>query len=489
MKVPYILGILFILVAIPQMGMGSVEVRPGCERGVLETVRFNSTALIHQEFFEHHQLGLRPESAIQLQLKYLTNYWLHLNRERGLRYVPLNLAKISQIRSSSTSYGKQLFVDAWKEDSRPYPKGFHRDRQIENMDPAVRLSYFAEISVLKCNDAPSPPIILPVDPYLAWWSVPASQRKELNYAGHKRRSNPCSTNHAVDVHHPHRYWYVWHPTRRHFTKDGAVVCEELLSTENFLLKPFPLQSSSKPGESETKKSTSPQEIKSIGLVLGYVSSYRRTEIASEIEKFLKEKSDWWKNPTDKVLRKTAPRMEPALLGLFLLLEGVAPVLELQTFRWERREDFFWLHFSGVQRMDKKSFDFRIYFGPTETRMGPATHHEAMAQLLRSSSVFFYLAHSGLGENIPEKVFHPLVEATSPLRVIAILSCKSLLFYAPTISGLKRKNKNPLTLITTTSENYLFSPTGEILNAVLRGNFQSIGAPGLLPGEAFILEHW
>ena len=85
-----------------------------------------------------------------------------------------------------------IFLDRVEVDSSHYPYKT-LEKWYKKGSDAVEVNYQAKVKVTRCKGAENEhDLVLPLDPYFAYWYVPKEKRVEMAYGNVKSPTTPCA---------------------------------------------------------------------------------------------------------------------------------------------------------------------------------------------------------------------------------------------------------------------------------------------------------
>ena len=319
---------------------------------------------------------------------------------------------------------------------------------MRTLVPALVVRYRARFKVALCGESrperSTLDVVLPVDPWLAYWHVPAARRRLMRFFDDTAVTNPCSDDDFADLPHPIYYWYDWLPDRHGLDGAGQPFdCREWLKEgADYFTRPLSLERLAAPiGRFDEQAWASLGDVPGgpRATVLLGVLDHAWPDLA--LASLRREIGESGRDPAARArtaLRQSKPR-ERASQKLLRLLADLAEVMVVH--RYETRVDAGYLEVAlhGKLRHSHWPFHLRVFLGLTDI-FGPAapSHWGILRRALAEDDIVIYAGHSGIGENvrlaqIEEHLQLPHGAFVDQYRrrrrqIVAFLSCYSYMYF-------------------------------------------------------------
>lgn len=409
-----------------------VELSASCGKsGTKFTATLKASLMINHEILGHKPSKLEQEAAISEQLNFLRGiFFNHYNtRSQNIGFNG-SWKNLNILKNEVVQYGISQEIDT----PNPYPEVpikeyINKARQREftkSTDPATRVSYEVDLESVGCSTGSdfatlsfSP--LLPIDPFLAYWSVPAKSRIRKIWRSSNAEVSPCIDNEFADLPSPEYFWYFYNP--------HAPGCESVSNPVAFekmdlkLTAGNPLPSIVQIDSEELAKV---HELH-ISLVFGYVvhdEQYVKTDLVA------------------KALQEGLSTVDPQLLKwdtssrqFLWMWNHLSELVDISSTSVLPDVNFLIATIHGKIKNDGKPVVIRAYLGPTDLYGPiPAQHWNETLRGMLHDDVFIYAGHSGLGENLR---ISRLAELNLPFgelnrrpdyQILAFISCYSYTYF-------------------------------------------------------------
>ncbi len=371
------------------------------------------------------------QDAIADQLGYLRGVYFNHFRPKGMHLAFANHWRSLAVLSESVqSYGADLVIDTPK----PYPEVPRKEyidsaRQVGKVnfsDLATIVDYEVEIEAIGCSESEQAlaldlAIVLPSDPYLAYWAVPADKRVQRSWRSVSAKVNPCADNEMADLPSPEYYWYFYDPYAEGCApviERNAYVNSQLQLTEEGRL--------SNQVQIDHEKLRALDEIK-ISLVFGYIVHDEQYAGLNQVALAIQSGASG--------LGPETSAWDTSSAQFLWLWNKLDTFLDIGSKAVEVADGALIVHAQGRFRGTGQKFTLSFYLGPTDLYGPIPTNHwsHTLSSMLKSD-VFIYAGHSGLGENLR---INTIVDQAIPLssltsapkyQIFAYLSCYSYTYF-------------------------------------------------------------
>jgi hypothetical protein len=330
---------------------------------------------------------------------------------------------------------------------------------VSEIDPALEVEYQAQVLAAICQDRNGfsgldKRVLVPLDPYLAYWIVPENERRTIAWEKSVWKINPCADAELADIPHPLYYWYFWNPYQvgediQHRPFD----CTRIFDPS--LLTPLSLNESGKiipePGKT-VGFSKSKFKASAIFGVIDPKESILNGKVFLDALQAIETKGE--------IPSITAgDRGSGALLGF---LRKLPDVLTVETVIPNGTDQLpFRARILGTLKSSGAKLDLDLFFGHTDRLSNyPVQSNEEIIRSLESADLILYKGHSGLGENFKISTLFggsgvPRGDETRLLRkshqVFAFVGCHTFSYFGDDIVEARKKQKLGTTLVTTIAE--------------------------------------
>jgi hypothetical protein len=428
----------------------------GCEEyGAEVDFEFQGQLLLHKDLIDASNTA-EVKSAIVQQLHYARGYFI--NSRSSVPYSITLSAENPEVKILTIKvapYGQNAIIDAVIHPSvkieNEYIKKALMKKVFRSKDPARLVTYKVKTSAYYCGPQASMSkvkALLPLDPYLAYWTVSAKSRRPIRWNQALERINPCANAELADIPHPEYYWYFWDPNKMGYDANRkSYNCANLLKKEHrfteFTAK-LTAKSSLVPANLVLAKTIE------VSAVFGIIDEHRNILPWTEIIKTLTaEKDISWeaidlqvKKATESVRIEDRDRGSNYFIGFLKQLPKTMVIEKI-----EKGADPQEIVVRGTLKESKTPTRLSVWFGPTDVLgQEPPAHWEFLKRALSTSQYVIYNGHSGLGNNL--KISN-LLEATGakaselfknspPYQLIAYFSCYSYGYFGEDVVEQRRK---------------------------------------------------
>lgn len=453
----------------PHAGENRIPIYAGCAEAKVGTIKFTGKVVTHHLLAKLFSFEKNPQSAVELQLRYLQG-WLHHGDPTGNAKKTLGLLrtrKIKILKKSWEHYGRSLDVDPQNgDDTSIYPKQFSETHHISANDRALHITYEVEQQVYGCGteQKEAVKIALPFDPQLAFWLVPADRRKEIRFGPHRAVTNPCSYSQMADLKRPSLYWYVWNPIAQSpanptAEKQNQFNCRELLTAGvDYQWLDADFVGSARATEPEWFSQLAAQPSLDVRMIFGLISPTTTRKTLDDALLWLRgESGDLRVNANLLMARLKKARaagepsflaQDPAVWSLLEFTNALGQIADLDKPELKDAGTHFLFTLSGRLKFSQKPLHMQIYFGPTDVIQKNAYHWPFLLSSLTESSLVFYVGHSGIGNNLDFKRFAAAVELSlselearisqQPYQLFSIISCYSNSYFSEDYFKFRRR---------------------------------------------------
>jgi hypothetical protein len=465
----------------PSKTIETFPIRANCLSHLDGTLTIKGAFKVHDSISAH--LNLKSDQWKPAILKHIqySNGFFNYNKDaiKDFKFYLMGDPIISDVVEHSTVYGRDLIIDKnVSENFSLYPNDLFKKKKINANDKATTISYTAKVPVIKCADKSRDDskirLLLPTDPYLAYWFVPSEKRRDIGYAGTSAIINPCADAEMADLKFPSMYWYVWNPEAYGHARDAKdFKCKNLLKTGRDYQE---IQATF----TETKKT--PLDLNfsaliqkkawNIKIIFGFLDSHRFNK-TDDIEAILTSNKDLriiaakYLEPKILAVNKA---MEPSVWALLETIKSLASFAEFTKMNVRPEEGHFIIELAGTLKESLAPFNIEIFLGPT-SQGAKALHWKFLSKALKSSDMIFYIGHSGMGANVNLEAMKDALKMSEtefshlfqkPYQLFSITGCFSTNYYSTEYMLARKKEGTISDLILTGSREYLFFMPLQIL---------------------------
>jgi hypothetical protein len=408
-------------------GSESLPMATNCADMSTGELSYQSEVIILDSFARHLGEGF-AKIAATAQWQYAMGYFnLDPSARNDTRVLMLAGSEIEVIDKTQIPYPASISIDWLPDDKKKYPLRFHQSTRVFAGERSWRIRYRSKFSVLLCGKPTSMLVHmkLPVDPYLAYWYVPAADRVETTYKTKTGKVNPCANPQMLDLEAPSHYWYAWSPSERgtcrrllkknlrdvaaRFTQ--GIVTSSPVSFSHLASVPQ-LRMDLIWGFMNNKKSLLAQVEESKSLISEY-GSYGFEPSIGEIAQ----------------IRKKLPGLEPSAWLAVEQIRHFKGLTKNFLFKVNSTPLSHVITAEGILLQTDKPVVLRLFIGSTDEASGNATHWEFLRRGLVESDVIFYVGHAGMGLNMNLDRFVLSGEMRArPYQFLGIVSCYSTNYF-------------------------------------------------------------
>jgi hypothetical protein len=427
-----------------------------CKNQEVGHFTFTSRVLVHNRFVEFKKIMEKPKVLVADQLKYLDGYFDNYIGN-GIRVVPQFEEKIKILSIEKATYPFNIDIKKDQVQSKLYSTDRIKN-QFTKGDKALIVKYKATIKVSRCGSDISlknktHELILPLDPYLAYWYVPQNKWLLKKFSPqHHLITTPCSSIIMAELKFPSMYWNTWKPKAK--TKDYD--CNQLLVKNKHIIK---INSSFKsikvlPKKLDFSFLNKKDKIK-ISLINGLLFPVQTKINLERMKPLLKNI-----NSLELIKKKLYIEQDISLLATFNFIKLMKRLATNLNWKVETYNDHFVLKTKGHLEHSKKPIELEIYIGPSVKYQKGRKHWNFLSNALESSDFIFYSGHSGMGtsftiKNLKKNSTFKSFEKSPENQFIAILSCSSISYFGNDFV-LKRKELGKTTdLLLTGFDNHSY----------------------------------
>lgn len=429
-------------------------------------VSFDGYAVTHSKITSGEIDLKKQKELVRSQLKYFDGYVDHSGFDK-FRIVPHSVKNFEIKKVTQVKYPAKIYLDSVPLDENYYPKRI-QNKWYNSGDEAIKISYTAKLKVTRCLNTKTSQdgnfdIILPVDPYLAYWYVPKEKRVEIKLSSkYNMISTPCASPIMAELIFPNMYWNVWKPRAKRKDFDCAKLLKEgehiITAKAKFTpieVKPQPLEFSHLKNKGKIK----------VSLINGLVFPIDTKENLERARILLANI-----NSINKIQQKDLKEQDIGTLATFTILNLFKELTNDLSWLVEDRQDHF--IFKGVGRLkySNKDFEISIYLGPSVEYQKGRKHWSFLANALEESDFIFYSGHSGMGtafslENLKKNIDDFSFIETPKNQFIAILSCSSISYFGDDFIKARRKESKRTDFLLTGFDNHAYRVTPAMIQYV------------------------
>lgn len=412
--------------------------------GTAEAKQFEVTSqvVLAQDMLEGGNQGDQILQAINQQMKFINVALARMNPKQLLwsskDYLP---PQIKILKTESTLYPIEVLIDPppfLKSTADSYLQKALKKNKITRGEKALRITYQASLNLYLCSKentrAQNLLVVLPLDPYLAYWSVPKNRREQIHWREYSQFTNPCVDAEYVSENDPEEMWYYWHPLAQ------TAVCQELVNG------PLVVSAELKPQKSlEVAKDIRFDELKKtaelrISIFVGHYTFDQTDNFNLEL---IKKSADTFLQQTDFESAKAhlpySNNIHLPALNTFLITVWSAERAMKEVTRDVQYNSFgVEVILQGKLKKSGHSTKLRIYLAAPK---GPGREYflSAFGQAIQRDQIILYSGHSGAGRHFSPDSFteeilrlteKPILKDPLTYQVIGLFSCYSLLYFPP-----------------------------------------------------------
>ncbi len=399
---------------------------------------YEASVTLHRDLLPPDEKAL--EAAALEQTKFLHGFLSSSHNQRIMNHRILITAQKKELRitkKETVPYGSALSVDEALPLHQAYTKAAQARGSVGPSDPGLKLTYEARLSAIECYATKDTPaavkIVLPRDPYLAFWALPKSLHQEVIFHREARVTNPCALSAIAHLKNPELYWYTWNPLARPKGLDCLGELRGRATVVETTLRMRPVEfNPTHPFELEALKH---RKRLAVGIMWGLMNDGLGQGL--ENESFLRLAPEG--NLTTGALRSflTSYQKDPrrkkldaaffSLSDLLLRFETIFDGLEISV---REESGSLRLRLTGVLKESKRPVDTTVYFGNTSLYVN-AAYHTPLLGFLKESDLVFYIGHSGMGDNLNFSKIQNARELSASEKAyqfFGIIGCYSLVDY-------------------------------------------------------------
>jgi hypothetical protein len=430
--------------------------------------KIESSFVLNQKFLGKNSELLTKKflmESVRQQLNFAQGFLINnFNRSHRTAALSAEDPAVAILSLEETHYSRAMAFQPVGELPIPnkYLEQAYAAGRTEASDPAVRVHYSARFKLGTCG-VPMETIVsqLPLDPWLAYFSVGRSDRQVYRWNQKKAEVFPCATNELADFPEPTYLWYFWSPLRRSLEPNLRWLnCETLLqdvlvTTPIVLTAPhssfarshrhkvsMPLQHVQRPREVSLIFGTADHNIKhfSSGEINGRIAFDRVTGLRVE----------------------NTRQLERGLYEYLFFLGALSELMHIENMQRRLKDNSIEITLLGRLVQSGQAVRLRTFFGPTDVFAEEPPQHWDFAQRSLRSDVIIYAGHSGLGRNMSLREIQRSAQATKRTashvlrrapraQMFAYLSCYSYSYFGNDMRRrIKRSKQRQLDLILTLS---------------------------------------
>lgn len=317
--------------------------------------------------------------------------------------------------------------------------------RVAAADPAIEFSWRAQVRLIRCDPSADAPqafeLPIPLDPYLLYWTIAASEHVEHVYLARRTRSFPCADPQIADYPHPEYLWYFWRPT------DCAAPQRGLGRASLQLTRQAVRDGDLSAWRGGLAAAIADRPLR-IVVVFGYLNHQVPRPSPAEVHAALTTPgalprgvdAEWGSAQYVEFVRRLDELLEHQTRRLFTQDSG--PVAELR----------------GNLRGSGRPIELAVHLTETDYLAPPAfapRHRPLLLAALREADAILYAGHSGLGQNfslaqLAQGDAQGEVAAAlqrSPVRLLGFIGCYTYSYFGDDLAErLPRSAGDPGTLL-------------------------------------------
>lgn len=419
----------------------TIPLSANCNFPRFDKISFESVAISPLSVASHSSQENAALSIALEQVKFARGYY-QLETGRPVRLIPFAESDVKILKVDRVPYGQKLLLDN-------VPKLYNSIPQklvgtfVTESTPALKVTYAVSMEVMTCNETgiTDLPLILPRDPYLAYWYLPEQKRMELTFGQTRAKVNPCGHAQIAEMSSPKHYWYVWKPEAR----QGNVDCRELLREGKEILK----VKVSRQGMSTSPVDMDFHELKETKIIkivqiFGYGASQDSIRWASQARKLIPFIQDITKAP-----KSLQVNQDVSTIGMFDLVKTINGLAKMGPWTTKFGETFLELHARGKFHLSGKEISVSLRLGPTTSYQTGEKHWEFLESSLKDAHFIFYSGHADMGKAFDLSAIKKL-EQVPDYQFFGIMSCFANSYFEKSILNLRSPSQTT-DLLTTAYE--------------------------------------
>lgn len=417
------------------------------------------------------------EDFVRFQLQYLFGYF-YLNHQRNKTdlFLSSKTIEIEKMVVTQVKYPQDIRIEnQWNEDpTSAYQQAAFNNKFVKQNEPAISIKYNAKIFAKACGSVSDTKIeiILPKDPYLAYWAVPKDKFIPMSYSVYKAILNPCVHPEMAEIKKSRWYWYTWAPAQDQ--------CSQAIKNSKF----YDFISgavSVKNSQSQLASNYFP-ELSSykVSLVFGMLYPNHVQETVSFLRQNLSD--DDLFSLESKIPNKNGQDLlgETTLRPLAFFLANLPRLMTVEKKVWHWLDDKS-LQITVIGKLSNgKEIDLEIYYGITSIDyLETPTFTKFITDSLSTSDFVFYTGHAGAGINFSlsqwsKKSLMPIGEiqkliSTKKFQGFVLVSCYSNTYFGEDILRARNQSDLKTVLVRSASQEYIFTTSLGLINFLRQTN--------------------
>jgi hypothetical protein len=404
------------------------------------TLEIESEALVNERFYEALNLKENPKEVALAQLRHLRAQYFYNEIAHDQIYVR-EVKKVEVRDVSKASLPKDIIFDddrnvlvTFKPQELPFT--------FKKGSPAYKVSYKAQVDAVLCGGLDFDDLrpILPIEPYLTYWSLKPSQRLEMTDTRNKAVLNPCSSWRMVYENKPEHHWYFYRPRRKGKSTSGEKFdCTQLLvEGEDVLYPDYDFVANSKTQKPIDYSQLISKDVIKVDFIYGLINGGDRFKVYQQVKSILaKELKRIPENERQLLARSKkfeSVKQEATSRSVYQLFYHLNQVMNLKEPKINEQDKSIVIHTEGEFKKSKKKLKLRVFYGITDAYTGELPHAKFTYDSLENADLIFYVAHSGHGLNFDfKKIMNELKMSEAefqkginknPYQMLGIISCFS-----------------------------------------------------------------
>ena len=511
------MGLFLFLLSFAGFAANANSTYSGCDQfGSEVNLEFKGEIKLNQKFFNSKN-KTEIEDAIIQQLKYARGYYINLRNQLPYSLtLAANNPQIEILTTEKQNYGQSLKIDYIKhpnvQHSNPYIKKAMSKKWTRENDKALRVTYNLKTTANYCgakNSLENIKVLLPTDPYLAYWSVLPKNRRLITWRHVSGVINPCANPELADIPDPYYYWYFWNPLNS--GKDSnkkSFSCSELMKANTHYIE-VALNLNPKVDlkiNTQTKNKSELSSAVNIATVFGVIDETAHIlpwkQMVADLKKLPKiDMTDLKKMIAKETTGTADTKLWDRGSEYFIdFIQNLDSVLKVNSVSFNQSENE--IFFEGQLIKSGKNYKLSVMFGFTDILgRNPAEHWSFLKNSISNADYVIYNGHSGLGENIKISnildftgtKLDDLFKNSPKYQMIAYMSCYSYGYFGDDIVELRKKLKpesNTEIILTGTEFTSYRGPYGVfdyVDNLITGKNSKIDGSKWLFPEDQLILK--
>lgn len=407
-----------------------LPIATNCKDPRYKTMEFQSSAISLLEVAKFRNPTDPAGGIAREQIKFARGYY-QMEFSRPQHVIPLADQGPVILKVETVPYEHEIVLDKVPKMYRAIPESLI-GKVIPKKSWALKVSYKVKMEVVICgeplNAVEKLPLTLPLDPYLAFWDVPAKNRQILKYGKTSALTNPCSHDQGADLSSPAHYWYVWRPE----SVRGQFDCNTNLPEGTSVIRPKLALSEKKTDAVDLNF----EELQNVDLIrfsqiFGYGTQFHPEKLTQQAQKLFA-----YVNSDSEIPALVSQQQDISSLALFEFMKALEiQVLDLDPWKIQNKGSALEMTSQGRLRHSHKKIQFHFRLGSTVSHHPGEKHWDFLRGALQNSHVVLYSGHADMGKSFDLSSFRNL-DLTPPYQFIGVLSCFSNSYFEKTVKEFR-----------------------------------------------------